>query len=56
VNGAFSKPSPQVTRKAIKLGELSSQFPFSDGILAGYAVPGGTARIGSENGKDAGED
>ena len=38
VNGAFSKPSPQVGRKVIRLGELSSQFPFSDGILAGNTL------------------
>jgi 2-iminobutanoate/2-iminopropanoate deaminase len=38
VNGAFSKASPQTTRKAIRLGELSSQFPFSDGILAGNTL------------------
>lgn len=38
VNGTFSKPSPQATRKVIRLGELSSQFPFSDGILAGNTL------------------
>src|SRR5712664_2576713 len=38
VNGAFSKASPQTTRKAIKLGELSSQLPFSDAILAGNTL------------------
>jgi 2-iminobutanoate/2-iminopropanoate deaminase len=38
VNGAFSKPSPQTTRKAIKIGEMSSQLPFSDAILAGNTL------------------
>ena len=38
VSGAFSKPSPQATRKVIRLGELSTQFPFSDGILAGNTL------------------
>jgi 2-iminobutanoate/2-iminopropanoate deaminase len=38
VSGAFSKPSPQATRKVIRLGELSAQFPFSDGILAGNTL------------------
>ena len=38
VSGAFSKPSPQAARKAIRLGELSTQFPFSDGILAGNTL------------------
>jgi len=38
MNGAFSKASPQTTRKVIKLGELSAQFPFSDGILAGNTL------------------
>jgi len=38
VNGAFSKASPQTTRKVIRLGELSAQFPFSDGILAGNTL------------------
>ena len=38
VSGAFSKPSPQATRKVIRLGDLSSQLPFSDGILAGNTL------------------
>ena len=38
VNGAFSKASPQTTRKAIKIGEMSSQLPFSDAILAGNTL------------------
>ena len=38
LTGAFSKASPQTTRKVIRLGELSSQFPFSDGILAGNTL------------------
>src|SRR5207245_10701264 len=38
VRGAFSQPTPQATRRAIKLGELSSQLPFSDGILAGNTL------------------
>jgi 2-iminobutanoate/2-iminopropanoate deaminase len=38
VRGAFSKPSPQTTRKAIKIGEMSSQLPFSDAILAGNTL------------------
>jgi enamine deaminase RidA (YjgF/YER057c/UK114 family) len=38
VHGAFSKPSPQATRKAIKIGEMSSQLPFSDAILAGNTL------------------
>lgn len=38
VRGAFSKPSPQATRKAIKLGEMSAQLPFSDAILTGNTL------------------
>jgi len=38
VRGALSQPTPQATRRAIKLGELSSQLPFSDGILAGNTL------------------
>ena len=34
VNGAFSKPSPQATRKVIKLAGGPVQAPFSDAILA----------------------
>jgi len=38
VGGAFSQVTMQPTRKAIRLGELSSQFPFSDGILSGNTL------------------
>jgi 2-iminobutanoate/2-iminopropanoate deaminase len=38
VRGAFSQVTIQPARKAIKLGELSSQFPFSDGILSGNTL------------------
>ena len=38
VRGAFSQATPQATRKAIKLGELSAQLPFSDAILAGNTL------------------
>ncbi len=38
VRGAFSQPSPQATRRAIKLGEMSAQLPFSDAILAGNTL------------------
>jgi len=38
VNGAFSQVTMQPARKAIKLGELSSQLPFSDGILSGNTL------------------
>jgi len=38
VNGALSQVTIQPTRKAIRLGELSSQLPFSDGILSGNTL------------------
>jgi 2-iminobutanoate/2-iminopropanoate deaminase len=38
VRGAFSQVTIQPTRKAIKLGELSSQLPFSDAILSGNTL------------------
>lgn len=39
VHGAFSQPSPQATRRAIKLGgEATAQLPFSDGILVGSTL------------------
>jgi len=38
VRGAFSQVTMQPTRKAIKLGELSSQLPFSDAILSGNTL------------------
>jgi 2-iminobutanoate/2-iminopropanoate deaminase len=38
VRGAFSQPSPQATRRAIKLGAMSAQLPFSDAILAGNTL------------------
>jgi len=38
VSGAFSQVSIQPTRKAIRLGELSSQLPFSDAILSGNTL------------------
>jgi len=38
VSGAFSKPSPQATRKVIKLAGGPVQAPFSDAILAGNTL------------------
>jgi 2-iminobutanoate/2-iminopropanoate deaminase len=38
VRGAFSQPTPQATRKAIRIGDLSAQFPFSDAILSGNTL------------------
>ena len=38
VNGAFPKPSPQATRKVIKLAGGPVQAPFSDAILAGNTL------------------
>ena len=38
VRGAFSQPTPQSTRRAIKLGDMSAQLPFSDAILAGNTL------------------
>ena len=38
VRGAFSQVTIQPTRKAIKIGEMSAQLPFSDGILAGNTL------------------
>lgn len=38
VSGAFSQVTIQPTRKAIRLGELSSQLPFSDAILSGNTL------------------
>src|SRR5712692_11653958 len=38
VNGAFSHPSPQATRKVIKLAGGPVQAPFSDAILAGNTL------------------
>jgi 2-iminobutanoate/2-iminopropanoate deaminase len=38
VRGAFSQVTIQPTRKAIKLGEMSSQLPFSDAILTGNTL------------------
>ena len=37
-NGAFSKTSPQVARKVIKLAGGPVQAPFSDAILAGNTL------------------
>lgn len=38
VRGAFSQATPQATRRAIKMGDLSAQLPFSDAILAGNTL------------------
>jgi 2-iminobutanoate/2-iminopropanoate deaminase len=38
VRGAFSQVTIQPTRKAIKLGEMSAQLPFSDAILTGNTL------------------
>jgi reactive intermediate/imine deaminase len=38
VSGAFSKPSPQATRKVIKLSGGPVSAPFSDAILAGNTL------------------
>jgi len=38
VSGALSQVTMQPTRKAMRLGELSSQLPFSDGILSGNTL------------------
>jgi 2-iminobutanoate/2-iminopropanoate deaminase len=38
VRGAFSQVTMQPTRKAIKLGEMSAQLPFSDAILTGNTL------------------
>ncbi len=38
VRGAFSQPSPQATRKAIRLPDTPAQLPFSDAILAGNTL------------------
>jgi len=38
VHGAFSQVTMQPTRKAIKIGDLSSQLPFSDAILSGNTL------------------
>jgi 2-iminobutanoate/2-iminopropanoate deaminase len=38
VRGAFSQVTIQPTRKAIKLGDMSAQLPFSDAILAGNTL------------------
>ena len=38
VRGAFSQPTPQATRKVIKLAGGPVQAPFSDAILAGNTL------------------
>jgi len=38
VRGVFSQPTPQATRKVIKLAGGPVQAPFSDGILAGNTL------------------
>jgi reactive intermediate/imine deaminase len=38
MEGNMNRRTGFLVRKAIKLGELSSQFPFSDGILAGNTL------------------
>jgi 2-iminobutanoate/2-iminopropanoate deaminase len=38
VRGAFSQVATQPARKAIKIGELSAQLPFSDAILTGNTL------------------
>lgn len=38
VRGAFSQATPQATRRAIKVGDMSAQLPFSDAILAGNTL------------------
>ncbi|HUC53542.1 MAG TPA: Rid family hydrolase [Candidatus Cybelea sp.] len=38
VHGAFSQPTPQATRKVIKLASGPITAPFSDGILAGNTL------------------
>jgi reactive intermediate/imine deaminase len=38
VNGAFSQPAPQTTRKVFNAPDKTVQAPFSDGILAGNTL------------------
>jgi 2-iminobutanoate/2-iminopropanoate deaminase len=38
VNGAFSQPAPQTTRKVFNAPEKTVQAPYSDGILAGNTL------------------
>jgi enamine deaminase RidA (YjgF/YER057c/UK114 family) len=38
VNGAFSQPTPQATRKVFNAPDKVVQAPFSDGILAGNTL------------------
>ena len=38
VQGSFSQPTPQATRKVIKLAGGPVQAPFSDGILTGNTL------------------
>ncbi len=38
VRGALSQVTIQSTRKAIRVGDLSAQFPFSDAILSGNTL------------------
>lgn len=38
VNGAFSQPSPQATRKVFNAPSKTVDAPFSDGILAGNTL------------------
>lgn len=38
VRGALSQVTIQPTRKAIRVGDLSAQFPFSDAILSGNTL------------------
>jgi 2-iminobutanoate/2-iminopropanoate deaminase len=38
VNGAFSQPTPQTTRKVFNAPDKVVQAPFSDGILAGNTL------------------
>ena len=38
VNGAFSQPAPQTTRKVFNAPDKVVQAPFSDGILAGNTL------------------
>ncbi len=38
VNGAFSQPTPQATRKVFNAPQKTVEAPFSDGILAGNTL------------------
>jgi 2-iminobutanoate/2-iminopropanoate deaminase len=38
INGAFSQPTPQATRKVFNAPQKTVEAPFSDGILAGNTL------------------